>query len=192
MLAPNKQNLILLGQQRKLVKTGHKLLKEKRSGLIITFIELATQGKLLEQKLAKQMALIMRKYALATSVISIESLIDELVSMPAIDLEIIKKRISGVYVENLKVEIKPPVRSRLKKDIAEALDLFADFFPMVLELTQLRINCQKIAIQIQKTSRQISNLERKMEDIDAQTKFIKNALNEKNNLEKATLIKIFN
>jgi hypothetical protein len=60
-----------------------------------------------------------------------------------------------------------------------------------LELSQLKINTLRIAAEIEKTNRQIQNLEKKTEDIEAEIKFIENALNEKSNLEKATLIKIF-
>jgi vacuolar-type H+-ATPase subunit D/Vma8 len=191
MLAPNKQNLLLSKSQKKLVQNGHKLLKEKRSGLILTFLEFAQKGRDLELKVSKEMEQIMALYSSSLSFVSSIALISALLKTPATLLQVTKKRISGVYVDEIEIQIKKPKRTNIKKPIQKSLDLFAEFFPLVLELSQLKINTQKIAKEIKKTSAQISNLERKIESIEAEIKFIENTLNEKSNLEKATLIKIF-
>ena len=86
-------------------------------------------------------------------------------------------------MDDLKVDILPPNRPSLKTDLQSILTIFGNFLPVILELSQLKLTTEKIAIEIQKVSRQISNLERKVEDINSQIKFIKNALMEKENFE---------
>jgi vacuolar-type H+-ATPase subunit D/Vma8 len=54
MIAPNKQNLILLKNQKKVTQNGYKLLKEKRAGLIVYFLELSKKGKELKRKFLGQ------------------------------------------------------------------------------------------------------------------------------------------
>jgi vacuolar-type H+-ATPase subunit D/Vma8 len=191
MLAPNKQNLLLLKSQIKLVKNGLKLLKEKRSGLIYTFLELSKKGKEMELKISDQVTDILEKYEIDTALVSTYSLIEALEATPAMDLVTKKKRISGVYVDDLDIKLTSPKRDNLKTGIRDVLSLFASFFPIILELSQLKLNVQRIATEIQKVGRQISNLERKVEDINAQIKFIKTALMEKENFEKAVSIKLF-
>ncbi len=192
MLAPNKQNLLLLKTQQKLVKNGHKLLKEKRSGLIYTFLEMSREGKQLEKKVSKELQKILSQYDRSMIFVSSEALNSILEQVPVMDLVTQKKRVSGVYVDTLKITLRKPKRKGLKKDIKLSLDIFANYFSIILKLSQIRLNVQKVAVEIQKVSRQISNLENKMDSIASQIKFIQSALMEKSNFEKATLIKVFN
>ena len=102
-----------------------------------------------------------------------------------------RKRTFGVYLSQINLDLAIPVRPTLKLDIQTSLTGFAKFFPLILEIAQLRLNCTRIAKEIEKTNRQISNLETRLENLKADEKFITTSLNEKQNLEKATLIKIF-
>jgi vacuolar-type H+-ATPase subunit D/Vma8 len=189
MLAPNKQNLLIVKSQLKLVNNGMKLLKEKRSGLIFTFLDMARKGKVLEQNVSKEIQIILSLYESSLTFTSSESLILALENIPTTKLSIEKKRISGVYVDLLKIIVKRPVRKFLKPSLKISLDFFANYFPILLELTQMKLNTKRIASEILKVNRQISNLERKVEDILAQIKYIQNSLMEKENFEKSVLIK---
>ncbi len=192
MIAANKQNLLLLKSQKKLVQNGHKLLKEKRSGLIVTFLNLSKKGKELEKKISSEVQKALEIYSQSITFTDTLSLLKLLTQVPALKLDTQKKRISGVYVQNLNLKVKPPKREKIKTGISKGLNSFAKYLPILLELIQLKLNCQKIAEEITKTNRQISNLEKKIENIEDDIKFINSALQEKQNLEKATLIKIFN
>jgi len=192
MIAPNKQNLLLLKSQKKLVKNGHKLLKEKRAGLIINFLELAQKGKKLEQELSEGIQKVLDIYHKSITFTDTKKLIESLTKIPAMKLAVGKKKMSGVYITKLNIDVKKPEREDLKDDLRIGLNNFSKILPLVLQVSQLKLNCSKISTEITKTSRQISNLERKMDDIDQQSKFIRATLQEKENLEKATLIKIFN
>jgi vacuolar-type H+-ATPase subunit D/Vma8 len=191
MLAPNKQNLLTLQSQKKTVISGHKLLKEKQTGLILAFLELSKKGKALEQKLAFELNSILAKYYQDLTFINLQDLIDSLSFIPSSNLHIAKKRISGVFIETLEYQLKPPHRTHLKSHLQESLDRFAEYFPLLLEISQLKLNCTKLASEIQKVNRQIANLEQKQISLDEEIKFITNFLNEKDSLEKAILIRIF-
>jgi len=192
MLAPNKQNLILAKSQKKLFQNGYKLLKEKRTGLIVKFIEMLDQGKVLEIELKKEISLVLKNYQSQISLTNLLEFEHALNYIPSHDITISQKKISGVWLKNIQINLKSPFRSEIKNNLNSVLAIFGGYLPKILKLTQLKINCQLFASEIHKTNRQISNLERKIETKEKEIKFIKDALMQKESLERATLIKIFN
>jgi V/A-type H+/Na+-transporting ATPase subunit D len=191
MLAPNKQNLLLLRGQIKVVNNGLKLLKEKRNGLIAMFLSIAKEGKVLEYKLQSDQQKILSLYNKSMTFTSTESLLSALQPKSAKELKILRKRVSGVYIESLDIKIYPQTRNNLKINLRKSLGAFANSFADILKVSQLRLNITRVSNEIQKTNRQINNLEIRLENIKTQIKYINSALSEKENLEKATLIKIF-
>jgi vacuolar-type H+-ATPase subunit D/Vma8 len=191
MIAPNKQNLILLKGQKKLLKNGYKLLKEKRTGLIVTFLEMANEGKSLELELREYLEIVVTNYRIATRFMSGDSISHSFQTSPKYLLEISRKRISGVFVTFLNINMQPLASSNLKPTLLASFTNFNNLFPKLVLLGQKKINILRVAEEIKKTSRQIINLERKIEDTEADLKYVKMMLMEKDNFEKATLIKIF-
>jgi vacuolar-type H+-ATPase subunit D/Vma8 len=114
-----------------------------------------------------------------------------LVRSPATFLTITKKRVSGVYIDSINIEVLPPTRDMLKRQVQGVLEDFADMFPVFIELIQLKLNCSHIAQEILKTNRQIANLEKTIETINGNIKYIRSVLSDKENLEKGILMKIF-
>jgi len=98
MLAPNKQNLLLVKKQKKVIKNGLKLLREKRTSLVMMFLEQARRGKQLEQKLSCDLQKVLDKYKQVTTFINIQKLISNLPIEPIMKLDVQKKRTSGVYL----------------------------------------------------------------------------------------------
>jgi V/A-type H+-transporting ATPase subunit D len=159
MLAPNKQNLILLKKQKKLFKSGHKLLKEKRTGLIINFLEMARTGRNLEFETREYVSQVIQNYRQSLTFSSTRGLLEALPETPAHRLQVQRKRVSGVYMDTLSYQGVDLQRPSIKRMIAKPLSDFAKIFPKLLELSQLKINIQRLAQEIQKVSRQIINLE---------------------------------
>ncbi len=191
MIAPNKQNLILLKGQKKLLANGYKLLKEKRTGLIVTFLEMANEGKSLEIELREYLNTVVTNYRVATRFMSGDSISNSFQVDPKYHLSINRKRISGVYVTLLKINMQVLGNSNLKPALIKTFTHFNYLFPKLVLLGQKRINILRVAAEIKKTSRQIINLERKIENTNGDLKYVKMMLMEKDNFEKATLIKIF-
>ena len=155
-------------------------------------MEFAKRGKELENKISEELQKSLKVYNQSLTFINTQILLGVLQRIPAINLKTNKKRVSGVRIQSLAVKVKPPKRDNIKPDISYGLNNFAKYFPVLLELVELKINTEKLASEIIKTNRQISNLENKLDKIDSDIKYIQDTLQEKQNLEKATLIKIFN
>jgi V/A-type H+/Na+-transporting ATPase subunit D len=190
MLAPNKQNYLLLKKQQANTEKGLKLLKEKRNSLISIFLKLARQGKIIEQTLATESSLFMNYYLKEVAFLDQQTLLDSMTSVPSTRLTVKKKKVSGVAVEQIDLDVQAPNRN-WRPAISNAFQDFSLLLPDVLELSQIKINCQRFAIEIKKVSRQIVNVEKLIETIRTDKHTIKQALAEKDNFEKATLIKLF-
>lgn len=191
MLAPNKQNLLYLRNQKKVIQNGLKLLKEKRTGLVTMLMEYASKGKALEGEVQQQWKAFLPTYQLNTGLVSTYTLMSYLTPLPAQKLSSSIRRVSGVYLNSLDLVLKNPQRVGLKHTLSTVFMMFTYFFPKLLKVIELKINCSKIAIEIEKTNRQINNLENLSEQTQAGIKFISSALSERANQEKATLIQLF-
>ena len=191
MIAPNKQNLLLLKTTLKSQQNGHRLLKEKRSGLILSFLQLAKQGKKLESEISTNRQAILSSYLQSLNLVSPASINLSLDFQPVLELVSSKKKISGVSIIELTAKLNLPNRQNLRLPIQITLANFANLFPNLITLSQLKTSCQSLALEIKKVARQINNLEQKTNQTQLDLKFIKQALDERSNLEKATLIKTF-
>lgn len=192
MLPPNKSNLLLLKKQRILINNGSKLLEDKRSGLIFNFLELAKKGKTIENRVENNLAIIFNKYQKNTSFTKIKDLLKELKKPIKSELKIYNKKIYGVSVDYFDIYFQNRILTKLKPKIKESLEDFADFFVNLVKLEQTKTACKALSKAIERINQQINNLDIKKQQIENNIMYIKKALVEKENLEKATLIKIFN
>lgn len=191
MISPNKQNLLFLKKQKKLVANGLKLLTEKRNSLIAIFLDLSAKGKQKQKIVSNIWSIFFKKYNQDLSLINVPKLLKNIFPPLKSKTKISTKRFSGVYLDQIELAVEDGQRQNLKPSINSSLTTFKDIFPEFIQLAQTKSNCLKISREIIRTNRQISNLENKSIEIDSQIKYIENALLEKSNAEKAILIKIF-
>jgi len=191
MISPNKQNLLKLKKQKKLVGNGLKLLTEKRNSLIILFLNLAKEGKKKQIELSDLWGTFFKRYVQDFGLVNIKKLLQRLYPGVKSKIEIKQKRVSGVYLDEISLNLASGERNELKPALSNSLKNFKTIFPQFILLAQIKTNCMKISQEIIKTNRQINNLERKVEVVDFEIKYVTSALLEKSNSEKAILIKIF-
>jgi len=191
MVAANKQNLLLIKGQRKSVDNGLRLLREKRSGLVIMFLKLANEGKQKQKQLSKNWLIFLNLIKKNLSLLNIKELLNQLNPKLSTKLTLKYKNVTGVHLNQLDFAIDNQPRNSLKTNLKNSLSDFNGIFPDFIKLAQLKTNCLKIATEITKTNRQISNLETKLEVMQSEIKYINAALLERSNAEKAILIKIF-
>lgn len=191
MIAANKQNLLLIQSQKKAVGNGLRLLREKRTGLVVMFLKMAKEGKQKQQSLSQNWLIFLNSVKKSFSLLNVAQLIKELSPKLQTSLTIKNKNITGVRTNLLDLTINGKPRPTLKPHLNQSFSDFTLIFPEFIKLAQLKTNCLKISTEITKTNRQISNLEKKLENMQLEIKYINSALLERSNSEKATLIKIF-
>ena len=192
MISPNKQNLLLLKKKAKLTANGHKLLTEKRNGLILNFLEISRRGKELEKQLADKINGYLSNYKSVSMFVSTDEFLSALTKYTGLSLVLQKKKVSGVYISSYELAVNQPSREKLKPALRDVLNQFGPLFKEILLLSQAKNNAQNMAEEIHKTNRQIANLDQKQVEIATDIKYIKAALMEKENYEKSVLMKIFN
>ena len=191
MIAANKQNLLLVKSQKKAVDNGLRLLREKRSGLVVMFLKMAKEGKQKQQNLSQNWLIFLNQVKKSFSLLNAQELTKQLSPKVLTSLKIKHKNITGVKTNQLDLVIGKVERPKLKTNLSQTLSDFNLIFPEFIKLAQLKTNCIKVSTEITKTNRQISNLEKKLENVNTEIKYINSALLERSNSEKATLIKIF-
>lgn len=191
MLAPNKQNLLLLKTNLKNQKNGLALLNEKRTGLIIVFLQLCNEGKQLEKNTNSKRRIIISNYLRNLLLVSPANLNLTLDKNPSVEIKLSKKKISGVQLKQINSLLNIPTNKKIRTKIQISLTSFGHIFSDLISLSQLKDNCLTLALEIKKVNRQILNLETKIEETNTNLKWIQQSLMEKSNLEKATLIKLF-
>ena len=158
MISPNKQNLLKLKKQKKLIVNGLKLLTEKRNSLIIMFLNLAKEGKEKQKNLSDLWGTFFKRYVQDFGLVNIKKLLQRLYPGVKSKIEIKQKRVSGVYLDEIALYLSNGKRNELKPAISNSLKNFKTIFPDFILLAQIKTNCMKISQEIIKTNRQINNL----------------------------------
>lgn len=192
MIAPNKQNLLLLAKQLKSLGSGQKLLEEKRNGLIANFLTMARKGKEMELAMSHNLSHLLGRYDRSLSTVSSTGVYDLITQYPATHITTRKKRVSGVVVTDLQLALNLQPQTNLRHDISQSINSFGHFVPTMLQVFQLRNTCQTLAREILKTNRQINAIEIRVEQTAIEYKSVRQALEERSNFEKSVLITIFN
>lgn len=191
MIAPNKQNLLLMQGQYKTSQNGMKLLREKRTGLVIHFLATARKGKEIELEVQQSWININNSYNWESATKSHTDLYKDLKGLFDTRINMTSKRITGVYLDFISTQISTNKPINYRSELREIMLAFPEFFKKLLLLSQYKLHCQSISEELIKTNRQINSLEKRLQNMKHTISYIQSALMEKSNLEKATLIKLF-
>jgi len=177
-------------RNHKMAVRGHKLLKEKRDGLMRRFIDLLRQAKknrnTVEEKLRKAMTVFLSGTAYINPAFLKESLA---YSDYNVEVDISRKNIMGVKVPvfNLQREGKPYSYGLTETtgDLDYSLQLLDELVPLLLKLAYLEKGAQLLAEEIESTRRRVNALEHVMiPDLEEAIAYISMRLDE---LERSNL-----
>ncbi|MCD4782680.1 MAG: V-type ATP synthase subunit D [Candidatus Eremiobacteraeota bacterium] len=148
----------------KMAKRGHKLLKEKRDGLMQKFMEVIWKVRALreevEEKLLKAITVFLSGSAYVNPAFLKESLA---YSDYKVSIDVKKKNIMGVKIPEFKLnrEGKPYSYGLTETtgDLDLSLKLLDDILPLLIELTRIEKTAQLMAEEIESTRRRVNALE---------------------------------
>ena len=166
-IKPTRSELIKLKNKIKLAKSGHRLLKKKRDGLILDFFEILKKAKTLRQELAEECRVALGKINIARTLetdLKIESLALAIKNNPHITLE--TKNIMGVVVPKIaSVHRKTTLLERgygfieSTSSIDEAATAYERVVEKVIQAAETETTMKKILAEIEKTKRRVNALE---------------------------------
>jgi V/A-type H+-transporting ATPase subunit D len=165
-IKPTRSELIKLKIKIKLARSGHKLLKKKRDGLIMEFFEILKKVKTVREDMTKQFIASQKKLNIARvmeSDLKIKSLAMAISERPAVD--IYTKNIVGVVVPKIESkEIRKKVMNRgfgvfNSAAIDEVAESYEKLVEKIIRVAEVETTVRKMLEEIEKTKRRVNALE---------------------------------
>lgn len=193
---PTRQELLLLKTRLKTAQHGHKLLKEKRDGLMKSFMAIIRDAKELRKKIERDVGESFFSFIYFTSkvdrVVVEESLI---VPVKSITLQAKTENVMGVDIPRFSYQEEGDFLCYDLTTTSTSLDLALLNFSLILKdmvkLAEIEHSAKLLAVEIEKTRRRVNALEYVfIPDIIETTKYITNKLNEQERATIITLMKV--
>jgi V/A-type H+-transporting ATPase subunit D len=169
-ITPTRSALLEVKKKIKLSKSGYKIMKMKRDGLIIEFFEVLEKAKKMRGNVLSDYDNAMQKIAVARAVegaIAVKSAAYALKASPQVKLG--SKSIMGLMVPNVECEIvHAPMTERgygvisTSAYIEEAAQMFEKLLDTLVRAAEVEITMRKLLDEIEKTKMRVNALEFKV------------------------------
>lgn len=167
---PTRSELLEIKKKIKLTKSGYKILKMKRDGLILEFFKILEQAKDIRDKVNHDYQEAMERIAVAKAVdgaIAVQSAAFALKTHPELSLR--SKNIMGIVVPEIEANsIHTPMDQRgygvigTTVYIDEAAKSFENLVETVIEAAEIETTMKKLLDEVEKTKRRVNALEFKV------------------------------
>jgi V/A-type H+-transporting ATPase subunit D len=167
---PTRSELLEIKKKIKLTKSGYKILKMKRDGLILEFFKILEQAKDIRDKVNHDYQEAMARIAIAKAVdgaIAVQSAAFALKTHPELSLR--SKNIMGIVVPEIEAtSIRTPMDQRgygiigTSVYIDEAAKSFENLVETVIEAAEIETTMKKLLEEVEKTKRRVNALEFKV------------------------------
>lgn len=190
---PTRMELIRLKAKLKVAKRGHKLLKEKRDGLMKEFMAIIRQAKEIRERVEEKMADGFRSFLVAAAEMRPQALETALL-WPS------KKISLAVKTKNVMSVITPEFNYQEEGDFVcyslatsssgldTSLKIFSDSLSAIVKLAQIEHSARLLAAEIEKTRRRVNALEYVF--IPEMAKNIKNITTKLDEQERSALVSL--
>ena len=193
---PTRQELLKLKTKLKTAQRGHKLLKEKRDGLMKNFMAIIREAKGLREQIEKELGQGFFSFIFAAAKMR-QTEIDEALLVPAkkVRLEAKTKNVMGVEVPEFDYQEEGDFLcydlATTSTSLDGALQTFSDALKSMVKLAEIEHSAKLLAAEIEKTRRRVNALEYVfIPDMKETTKYITAKLNEQERATIITLMKV--
>jgi len=193
---PTRQEFLKLKKKLKMASRGHKLLKEKRDGLMKQFMETIREAKALRKTREDTLGEAFKSFVFASADMRPEAM-QEALAMPAkkITLESETKNVMSVNIPIFTYKEKGGFLSyslgTTAADLDDSLRTFSDALQDMIKLAQIEHSAKLLAEEIEKTRRRVNALEYVfIPQIEETIKYIQSKLNEQERGTVVTLMKV--
>ncbi|MFP4022363.1 MAG: V-type ATP synthase subunit D [Candidatus Paceibacterota bacterium] len=183
-VTPTRLTLLTLKKELGIATKGHKLLKDKRDGLVQTFMEKVHETRSVREEVNQKLPAVFTSYVKASA--SVARKTHELAFLlPSADLSLEVKERSIMSVKIPEFSIKKngsPFSYGLLETSGEldnALAGFEEVFPLLVRLAHLEKTLENLAKEIERTRRRVSALENiRIPELEETISYISNRLEE--------------
>ncbi len=188
---PTRMSMLKLRNQLKTARRGHKLLKDKRDGLMKHFMKIIREARELRLDIEREMGITLSKFLSASSTMNHQMLEGTLAFPEAtLKLDVTTKNLMSVHVPEFSVDFEGELITygfaQTSGDLDEGLNKLKVIFPKLLKLAEIEKTAENLAEEIEKTRRRVNALEYTMiPNYQDTIKFIQMKLGEQ---ERGTII----
>ncbi len=160
-----RMELLNIKKRIKIAKRGHKLLKDKRDGLMKQFLSMVNENMEIRKSVESKLSLAYRSFLLTRVMMSVQE-IEEAIFYPKKEaiLDVSYQNIMGVNVPELEMQMEKDgdlsyslVSTSCELD--RALGLFSEALPEMVRLADIERSVGLLALEIGKTRRRVNALE---------------------------------
>lgn len=169
-ITPTRSVLIELKKKIKTTKSGHKIMKMKRDGLIIEFFDIMEKAKAMRGSVASDYETAMTKIAIARAVegeIAVKSAAYALKTEPRVKVG--SKSIMGMMVPKVEADVKHVTIENkgygiisTSAYIEEASKAFEKLLETLIRAAEIETTMKKLLDEIEKTKRRVNAMEFKV------------------------------
>lgn len=197
---PTRMELTRLKKKLATATRGHRLLKDKRDGLMRQFLDMVRENKALREKVEAGIHAANKNFVMARSVMSDELLnVSLMAPRQEIYLEAHTKNIMSVDIPEFEYNTKTSDENDIfpygyaftSSDLDDAVKSLQDILSDMLKLAEVEKACQLMAAEIEKTRRRVNALEHVMiPDMQEKIKYIVMKLDENERSTQIRLMKV--
>lgn len=161
---PTRMELLRTKKRTQLAKKGHKLLKDKRDGLMREFLRIVQEAKSLRAQVDKLLFASLKHFVLAQASMLPEAVAIVRALQPyEISLSVSEAAIMGVQVPkftaSLTTKDEQPGVWETSRELDVALASFQKLLPLLLQLATIEKTAELLAKEIEITRRRVNALE---------------------------------
>ena len=191
-----RMELLKFRRRLKTAQRGHKLLKEKRDGLMKKFMAIIRQARQKRDELEKELAFAYRYFNFATSFLP-EREIEEFLALSGarIQLSAANENIMGVWAPKFDYQIEGDFKvfSDFSAPLAmeTGLKKFWDSLRLMLDVAHIEHSARLLSFEIERTRRRVNGLEYLIiPGLRSKIKYIYGKLDEQERFEKIIRMKM--
>ena len=164
---PTRVNLLSLKSKLKTANKGHKLLKDKRDGLIQRFMAIIKETQELRERVDEKLSTAFRSYVRASSMVN-KKMLDTAFLVPAtrVTMKVSTDSVMAVSVPNFEIDKEGNGFSygllETQGDMDKAIRELNNVFEDLIELAEKEKTIENLAEEIEKTRRRTNALEHVM------------------------------
>lgn len=161
---PTRMELIRLKKRTKLAQKGHKLLKDKRDGLMREFMKIIRRAHSLRLQADALFEAAQRQFILAeASMQPVAVLVIQRLALYTIELSVRERHVLGAHLPDFDVQLKKTQAAYPAWETSAELDMalrtFHQVLPLLLEVAVVEKSASLLAKEIEKTRRRVNALE---------------------------------
>ncbi len=200
-ISPNRMELMRLRRELDVARRGHRLLKDKRDGMMQIFLELAQENVRLRAEVDDLLGQAAESMALARAVLQPEILGEALqLTSKAVEVNVKETQVMAVSLPEITIEADLVAEKRIPQyglamtsgDVDVAVEKLGQALPALLKLASVEKQVQLLASELEKTRRRVNSLEHiLMPDLEENIRAIRLKMdeNERDNLTRLMKVK---